>query len=393
MSNAILIEQLESTKVNRLDILVFVGSFFGGLVVYFVLRQLGVPQRFVTTSIIGVMLVYAAIVAIVPRLRVRLDQAGDNAYYLGLLFTLSSMAVALYEFGGTQIGSPTAAADGSGARQIIGNFGIALATTITGIFLRVFLHQMRVDPADVESMTRIELAEAAKRVKATLDSVSVEMGRLLDEMRQRTGDQLAHLVEAAVTTLVDFTSRVTTATKELTEATSAAHTEAVTKVSDVTRKLLEIANEAEAAVSRLRQVEPPPLKLATRLEKVSDALHKVAGETERVGERLADAGEVSGKVSQTLADAATKLVGASETSIQLQQDALKQIGEAASGVKEVLEAVGRTLEEDRRRLGTLEEQNKKAAQAALESQEAAKRVLDSLVKMTRGLTEFINNKG
>lgn len=393
MSDAIAAGELEAAKVSRLDILAFFGSFIGGLIVYFVLRELGVRQLIVTVSIIAVMFLYAMLVAKVPRLRVRLDQAGDNAYYLGLLFTLFSMAVALYEFSSTQLGTASAAADGSGAKQIIGNFGIALGTTIAGIFLRVLMHQMRVDPADVESATRIELAEAAKRVKASLDTVSIETARLLDDMRQRTSDHLGHLAAEVGNTLRDFALSVTATLTELTNATAETHAAAAAKVADATGRLVDVAKEAEAAAGRLRRVEPPPLELASRLETVSKALDMVAGQAERVGDRLTSAGEVTTRANDAFAVAARQLVETTELAGRQQEGTTKQIEAAATRFTNVLAAVGDTLEEDRRRLATLEQQLVKSAQATQDSQDAAKRVLDNLVEMTRGLTQFVNRNG
>src|SRR5215216_504004 len=83
----------------------------------------------ISIALVALMVAYAVIVIWVPRLRVRLDQAGDNAYYLGLLFTLASMAFALYDFRAATQGPASA----TGVQRIISNFGIALATTIAGI--------------------------------------------------------------------------------------------------------------------------------------------------------------------------------------------------------------------------------------------------------------------
>src|SRR5690606_40955917 len=99
-------------------------------------------------------------------------------------------AVTLYEFRGTALGDAGAPLR-SGAEQIIANFGVALGSTIAGIFLRVLLHQMRVDPADVEGMTRIDLANASKRVKAQLDEVSGNLALHQGQAAQRMNDVLA----------------------------------------------------------------------------------------------------------------------------------------------------------------------------------------------------------
>src|SRR5262249_3294103 len=150
----------------RLDVIAFLVTVVFGVFTYGALHAaLREHRAVVTCAMVAVMLAYAAIVVSVPRLRLRLDQAGDNAYYLGLLLTLTSMAFALYDFGTAVGGTEVTRGPRAGAQQIIANFGVALATTITGIFLRVFLQQMRVDPGEVESMTRVELAEASKRVR------------------------------------------------------------------------------------------------------------------------------------------------------------------------------------------------------------------------------------
>ena len=91
---------LRSLKSTRVDLFLFLLAFVSGVGLYLGMHLLlHVPQLLMTLTIVLVMCAYAACSAFVPALRVRLDQAGDNAYYLGLLFTLTSMAVALYEFG------------------------------------------------------------------------------------------------------------------------------------------------------------------------------------------------------------------------------------------------------------------------------------------------------
>ena len=102
------------------------------------------------------MLTYALVIYSARNLRLRDDQSGDNLYYMGFLFTLTSLGVSLYQFSVERA-----------AEEIVQNFGIAIASTITGIALRVVFNQMRRDPVEVERMMRLELAEAARRVGAS----------------------------------------------------------------------------------------------------------------------------------------------------------------------------------------------------------------------------------
>ncbi|HML92948.1 hypothetical protein [Methyloceanibacter sp.] len=117
----------------------------------------GLPNWFVVLVPVAIMLTYAGLAYFVRPLRLRDDQTGDNLYYMGFIFTLTSLAVALYQF------EPN-----TGFDQVVRNFGVAISSTITGIALRVIFNQMRQDPVEVEQTARQELAEASRRVCAEL---------------------------------------------------------------------------------------------------------------------------------------------------------------------------------------------------------------------------------
>lgn len=119
-------------------------------------------ERFLIVAIsIGLMGTYCFFVTIVPATRLRMDVAADNMYYLGFLYTLSSLAVALTQ---TNI-----------AEDILSNFGVAIASTLIGIAARVSLNQLRVDPHDVEAASRLELSEATSRIRAELDETVFQL--------------------------------------------------------------------------------------------------------------------------------------------------------------------------------------------------------------------------
>lgn len=124
----------------------------------------GFGQVWVTFLPVLLMIAYALMIWLARGLRLRDDQAGDNLYYMGFLFTLASLGVSLYQF----------TAEG-GAETIVRNFGIAIASTIAGVALRVVFNQMRRDPVDVERISRLELADAARRVRRELDATVLEM--------------------------------------------------------------------------------------------------------------------------------------------------------------------------------------------------------------------------
>jgi hypothetical protein len=154
--------------------------FFGVVVVgvgYIVISKLNDFSAVAVTAVpVLVMIGYAVLLAARP-FRLRDDQSGDNLYYMGFLFTLTSLAVSLYQF----------SAAGS-AEQIVQNFGIAIASTIAGITMRIFFNQMRRDPIEVEASARLELAEASRRVKRELESTILEFGYFRRMTQQSVSD-------------------------------------------------------------------------------------------------------------------------------------------------------------------------------------------------------------
>src|ERR1700761_889253 len=156
--------------------------FFGvvvlgsGYIIFSKLHDFGAVA--VTAVPVLIMIGYAVLLS--ARLfRLRDDQSGDNLYYMGFLFTLTSLAVSLYQF----------SAAGS-AEQIVQNFGIAIASTIAGITLRIMFNQMRRDPIETEATSRLELAEASRRVKRELESSILEFGYFRRMTQQSITDAL-----------------------------------------------------------------------------------------------------------------------------------------------------------------------------------------------------------
>src|ERR1700687_1880611 len=148
-----------------------------GYIVFSKLHEFSALQ--VTLVPVLIMVAYALVLGLARLFRLRDDQAGDNLYYMGFLFTLTSLAVSLYQF----------SAAGS-AEQIVQNFGIAIASTIAGITLRILFNQMRRDPVEVEATARMELAEASRRVKRELESVLLEFGYFRRMTQQSVTDAL-----------------------------------------------------------------------------------------------------------------------------------------------------------------------------------------------------------
>src|SRR5690242_2797645 len=174
-------------------------------------KIVGLSAVLVTSMPVLIMVLYAAALGAARLLKLRDDQSGDNLYYMGFLFTLTSLAVSLYQF----------SINGS-AEQIVQNFGIAIASTIAGITLRIFFNQMRRDPIEVEATARMELADASRKVKRELDSTVLEFGYFRRMTQQSIGDALdemkAILGEARQNVAGEITQFADEASKPIEEA-------------------------------------------------------------------------------------------------------------------------------------------------------------------------------
>jgi hypothetical protein len=240
--------------------------FFGvvalgsGYIIFSKLHDFGAVA--VTAVPVLIMIGYAAMLS--ARLfRLRDDQSGDNLYYMGFLFTLTSLAVSLYQF----------SAAGS-AEQIVQNFGIAIASTIAGITLRIMFNQMRRDPVETEATSRLELAEASRRVKRELESSILEFSYFrrvtqqsitdaVDEVRESIGN--AHRqFNGEMEKLATSTSLPFEESSKLSGATLSSLNQRTVEVLDVSRHLVQEGEElAKNTTSIVKSIDALFARLAT----------------------------------------------------------------------------------------------------------------------------------
>lgn len=148
----------ENGAIATFGIFTAVGCFFICFSKY-----LGWSPFLVTGFPVALMLGYAAVNWVSNGLRVHDEQAGDNLYYMGFLFTLTSLGASLYQFTSAE------SIDG-----IVRNFGVAVASTIVGIGLRILFNQTRRDPVDIERSTRHEMADMVRQIRSEMNLASRE---------------------------------------------------------------------------------------------------------------------------------------------------------------------------------------------------------------------------
>ena len=153
-------------KYNHLSKKMFIFFVIFGCVFIWIAKILSIPQLIITPLVVIIIPLYCFLSLRNKEFFIKEDQVGDNAYYMGFLFTLASLSHALFTFNGS---------NGNEINQIVGNFGVALWSTIAGIASRVYIAQLRQDIDEVEEDVKIKLLETSNRLTNELNQISFNL--------------------------------------------------------------------------------------------------------------------------------------------------------------------------------------------------------------------------
>lgn len=267
----------------------------------------------------AVLALYALVAYFSTVLRLEPEVIGDNSYYLGFLFTLTSLSVTLYF-----VVSAGAEDRSRLIPEVISGFGVALVSTIVGVFIRVLMMQFRTDIVARERETRVEIDEAARRLRVDMAEAIQQMklfgvetlqhaaeretkyaqasDRLAEQMRRSLGDIPRLFHEEVQNTLREQTTAAIDAIRASVQATSDA---ALRQMADAFRDIGKSAHDIAASQAAARNAS----------EQANAALHhQVSTMTDLVGQMsrrmrsVADEVETSGDaLSRSIANAAERL--------------------------------------------------------------------------------------
>lgn len=222
-----------------------------GSIAVWVLKSYSVDYRILIIVPTSLIILYCCLASFVSLFYIREDQIGDNAYYLGFLFTLSSLAYALWRF---QVDK------GSDPADIIGSFGVALWSTIVGVALRVFFAQLRQDPHDIEKEARMKIAQTASLLSSDLYQAAATFNTYTRGLQQSVDEVFLKAKEASektVNALESLNQRI-----ELVEAPD----------SLINRKIDSVFSDLEGATKKLNGLAGKQTKSVENLLESSGAL-------------------------------------------------------------------------------------------------------------------------
>lgn len=252
---------------DRYDKWIFLTVFMIGSALIVGLRLISVNALLVIIAPSTLMLLYAAYVLMTARLSMSLDRAGDNLYYLGMLFTLVSLSFSLFQVV-SKVG------DASVVFSLIPAFGVALVSTILGMFLRIFVQQFRYDPADVEKEVRSDLAEGVRALRNELYLMVVDFNSYRRALAQSI-DELRAEVSATIKKVSDETADTLASTSKKLGSTI----NRLNKISEkqgivLERTVDDIEKAANGLVQRIRDIEAEPDVLTSKFDAAAAALDR-----------------------------------------------------------------------------------------------------------------------
>jgi hypothetical protein len=254
----------------------FAGVAALGFILILVLKVEALGSEVVCALAVTLMLVYGVVAYRVPKVRLRLDRLGDNFYYLGFIFTLASLSAALVQMRA-----------GIEVEAVLGNFGVALITTIVGIAGRVVFVQMRSEIDDVEEVIRRDILEASAALKGQLSGAIQEFDTFRTGLRQIAQETLQETADYGKA----HVHQIATVTEAAAARINAAFDERKSHGQEVIKVTLKLSAAVDDLISRMEKADLPTDQLTSRLNTFTSALEQYLGRLGKAVSAVVDLAE------------------------------------------------------------------------------------------------------
>jgi leucyl aminopeptidase (aminopeptidase T) len=189
-----------------------------------------------------------------------------------------------------------------GTQAIVTNFGIALATTICGLMLRVAYHQMREDPFEVERQVQIELSNAASKLRGELLS-SITTFKLLSTAIKQTLEESTNGATTYVSQVVAQTSALyAKASEDVAKLTQANSGELERFQASIEEAVVKVSKSLDQLGQRFDTVRFPTDHITRQMQAVASVVEMFA---EQVGALIASEEARMMRLEAVLAEAET----------------------------------------------------------------------------------------
>lgn len=253
-------QQMHGIRVrDSLDKVFLAAAFVVGALGIIWLKQLDIEPWWGALYSAGVLIIYAFATWANRNLALEPEVIGDNSYYLGFIFTLISLGTTLYQLTGT-------GDEVSILRDVIAGFGVALSSTIIGVFLRVFMMQLRTDTVARDRHARLEINDAIREFRSRLTDSVAQLKSFSTEAVQLAGETNTRIQAANEIFHKEHRELMSRTTQDYNKALvdlMAASSAIITKElkASINEVLHELRSEVAKSLDQLRQVTEATTKL------------------------------------------------------------------------------------------------------------------------------------
>lgn len=348
----------------------FVAWFVLGAFLMLLLKVFtGASQVVVTLAPAIVMGIYFYQLWLQTKFSISSEKAGDNVYYLGFLFTLCSLGLALYEFGSNV----------DNKASLIGDFAIALTTTILGVLGRVWLGQGEKQVDDYEREARASMTEAMDALRGELDQsreslagFAVATREILEQSRETYREQMEadrqRLEKQFVSSLEDMSKTLGDAVKEGADS--------------ITGNFELLSNGISAQVSTFQTS-------VDTMKSLSDSLVTVLNEALTSFQNLPDLQEIISERMGQLVEPVTVAANAMEEALQSQADLLKSLPESMRDLNSATASANKEIDSLGGAVKTFIESLDSARDSQATSLKGVETVVTALASTLTGIDEGI----
>lgn len=301
----------------------------------------GVPPLAVALFPVVVLVFYVVACLNMRSIGTEPETIGDNSYYLGFLFTLASLAVTLYRI------KDVGGADVDLIPDVISGFGVALSSTIAGVFLRVFLLQLRPDIVARDREARRDLSAGARDLREAVAAASRQLKTIAVETQQHVAERngrMSEVLEIQVDKTSELLERQGRAYDQVIKDFGSRLTEEVAKAlqKETMQAGKEINAAAKAFAENLSAMAQARSEAEADLVSSISTFQKVVSETHETSSRhskFIDASyrhlaDQSKKTSQSLQEASDSVQTAVTLSRQVIEETQRAVGSNQARMRE-----------------------------------------------------------
>ena len=308
-----------------------------------------------------------------------LDRSSDNSYYLGLLYTLFSLAYSLIKLSFSLNADGSLVSSGS-VLNLLPDFGVALLSTIAGIGMRVWMQQYNNDPGKIDDQARQQLGLMLDQIKTSmvrfqgdLSTLSTTYNSSTEELNKRVSETLADAAKI-------HSENVKTVSRELVDLASENKRQIEVigqSAQSISATLTDSANLLKVSFEQITESIQTNLgnfseRLDTSSSKIADVVNTIDGAAKQIAITVNVLSEINSKESE-IKNSFTRLV--------------RKVNEAVPGIEKADENINKLSNLFERSKDSLEQPIKEIGEEADNLKSSSKAAKDATNRYIKGLND------